>query len=104
MGSVKGSGGGNGPPGTPEQVVEIDYPTDYAFKIIGRAADDFSSWAQGEVAAALQIDIEAAAVSEQPSSKGTYVSVEVTVRLTSEEQRRAVYARLHGHPRIVLYL
>ncbi len=99
-----GQGGGRGPTGKEEQLPLIEYPTDYAFKIIGKAAPDFSEWARGLVAAALQQDIPASDVSHNLSRQGTYVSVEVRVHLTSEEQRRAVYARLHGESRIVLYL
>jgi putative lipoic acid-binding regulatory protein len=82
----------------------VEYPTDYAFKIIGRSGPDFSTWARGLVAGALGIDISPAAVREKPSSKGKYLSVEVTVRLESEAQRRAVYDRLHQESDIVFYL
>lgn len=102
--SNDGKGGGRGPTGTEEQLPLIEYPTEYAFKIIGKAAPDFSEWARGLVAGALQQDLPDSAVSHNLSRQGTYVSVEVRVYLTSEEQRRAVYARLHGEPRIVLYL
>ncbi|HLT31409.1 MAG TPA: DUF493 domain-containing protein [Myxococcaceae bacterium] len=82
----------------------VEYPTDYAFKIIGRSGPDFSTWARGLVAGALGIDIAPSAVREKPSSKGKYLSVEVTVRLESETQRRAVYDRLHQEQDIVFYL
>lgn len=82
----------------------VEYPTDYAFKIIGRAGPEFSAWARGLVAGALGIDIPPASVREKPSSKGKYLSVEVTVRLSSETERRAVYDRLHQEPDIVFYL
>lgn len=102
--SFDGKGGGRGPTGKEPELPLIEYPTDYAFKIIGKATPDFSDWARGLVAAALQQDIPDSDVSQNVSRQGTYVSVEVRVHLTSEEQRRAVYARLHGESRIVLYL
>ena len=101
-----GIGGGDGPrTGLQGQAVpELEYPTDYAFKVIGRAEADFSDYVRVLFARMLGEDLSPQAFTEQPSRQGTYVSVEVRVRLVSEEQRRAIYGQLHQEKRIVLYL
>jgi len=44
------------------------------------------------------------ALREQPSSRGKYVSVTVSVVLLSEDQRRAIYEGLHREKRVLYYL
>ncbi|MCI0573793.1 MAG: DUF493 domain-containing protein [Myxococcaceae bacterium] len=99
---------GDGPAGPrgdgPQQVPVLEYPTDYAFKIIGHQEADFVEYVRQLFGRLMGQELPASAISLQPSSKGKYVSVEVRVRLDSEAQRRSIYAQLHGEPRIVLYL
>jgi putative lipoic acid-binding regulatory protein len=99
----QGAGGGATTPGG-QQVPELTYPTDYAFKVIGRQEADFAGYVRQLFAGLMGTDIDPGSVSEHPSRQGKYVSVEVRVRLESEAQRRSIYARLHQEPRIVLYL
>lgn len=81
----------------------VRYPLDYTFKVMGLAGDDFAAHALALVAGAAGI-----APGEEPrvrpSAGGKYLSVSVTIRLVSEEQRRAVYAALHADARVVYYL
>jgi putative lipoic acid-binding regulatory protein len=86
------------------QTPKIEYPTDYCFKVMGRQGGDFSVYVRALFARLLATDIEGSAVVEHESSKGKYVSVSITVRLTSEEQRRHIYTQLHSDPRVVYYL
>ena len=83
--------------------VRLDYPLDYAFKIMGLAEDDFA-----EHARRLVERVVGAAPPEQvvirASAQGKYHSVTVRARLASEEQRRAVYQALHDDERVVYYL
>ena len=44
------------------------------------------------------------AVTVRESAKGNYLAVHVTCMLASEEQRKAVYAKLHGDPNVVFML
>jgi uncharacterized protein len=81
----------------------IDYPLDYAFKVMGLAAEDFPAHARGLVTAALGA-AAAAQVSVRASSGGKYQSVTVVVRLVSEDERRRVYQALHDDARVVYYL
>ncbi len=102
---------GNGrPEGSAPKALELDekkplieYPTVYTFKVMGRQASDFPTYVR-ELFQRLLEGKDPESIVEQPSSKGTYVSLSVAVRLESEEQRRAIYTQLHGDPRIVYYL
>ena len=88
----------------PTDLPKIDYPSQYTFKVMGRREDDFSIHVRGLFARVLATDIEASCVVEHESSKGTYVSVNVTVLLRAEEERRALYEALYADPRVVYYL
>ncbi len=81
----------------------LEYPLDYAFKVMGLAAEDFPEHARRLVARFVE-DVPAAGVTVRTSAQGKYHSVTVAVRLTSEAQRRAVYEALHADARVVYYL
>jgi hypothetical protein len=81
----------------------IEYPLDYAFKVMGLAAEDFPAHARGLVTAAVGAAAPAQ-VSVRASAGGKYQSVTVVVRLVSEDQRRRVYQALHDDARVVYYL
>ncbi|WP_242346197.1 HP0495 family protein [Anaeromyxobacter terrae] len=90
--------GSQGPPAP-----ALDYPVDYTFKIMGRAADDFAEYARRLVARIVG-DAPPERVRVRASSGGKYHSVSVAVRLDSEDQRRAVYQVLWEDERVVYYL
>ncbi|RYZ34155.1 MAG: DUF493 domain-containing protein [Myxococcaceae bacterium] len=52
----------------------------------------------------MESEVSPKSIQVQPSKKGNYISLSVSVFLLSEEQRRALYAALHEDPRIVYYL
>lgn len=81
----------------------IEYPLDYAFKVMGLAADDFPAHASALVRAAVGPGA-APQVTVRESAQGKYQSVTVVVRLESEAQRRRVYQALHDDARVVYYL
>ena len=87
-----------------EKKLLVEYPTDYTFKVMGVQAGDFRDYVRELFERLMGGAVPPSAFSEQPSSKGKYVSMNVTVHLTSEEQRRAIYAELHRDPRVVYYL
>lgn len=88
----------------PTDLPQIDYPSQYTFKVMGRREDDFSAHVRALFARVLATDIEGSCVVEHESKKGTYVSVNVTVLLRSEDERRNLYTALHADPRVVYYL
>ncbi len=79
------------------------YPLEYAFKIMGLAADDFPQHALALVARVVQ-DVPPGRVTVRASGGGKYLSVTVIAVLQSEEQRVAVYAALKADDRIVYAL
>ena len=82
----------------------IEYPTVYTFKVMGKQAPDFVPYVRDLFRRLMGSEISPDSIREQPSSKGTYVSLSVSVYLLSEEHRRSIYARLREEPRIVYYL
>ncbi|OJT22687.1 transcriptional regulator [Archangium sp. Cb G35] len=89
----------------------IEYPTVYTFKVMGRQESagpaGFAAYVRELFRSLMGSEISPDSIQEQPSSKGKYVSVSVSVYLLSEEHRRAIYARLRQEQqeqRVVYYL
>jgi uncharacterized protein len=82
----------------------IDYPTVYAFKVMGKQEHGFREYVRQLFRRLMGTEISNDSLSEQPSSRGKYLSVTVSVYLLSEEQRRTIYAQLHRERRILYYL
>jgi hypothetical protein len=81
----------------------LEYPVDYPFKAIGLAADDLPAHVTALVARA----VPGAAIGEvtsRPSSGGKYLAMTVHVRLSSEDERLAVYRALAADPRLVHHM
>jgi len=96
------------PPAPPGQAEEnkplIEYPSIYTFKVMGLQEHGFVEYVRTLFKRLMGTDISQDSIHEQPSTKGKYVSVSVSVYLLSEEQRRAIYAQLHQEKRVVYYL
>ena len=82
----------------------IEYPTVYTFKVMGVQEEGFVEYVRTLFKRLMGTDISQDSIREQPSSKGKYVSVSVSVYLLSEEHRRASYAQLHQEKRVIYYL
>lgn len=82
----------------------IEYPTVYTFKVMGVQDDGFVEYVRTLFKRLMGSEISQDSIHEQPSSKGKYVSVSVSVYLLSEEHRRAIYAQLHQEKRVIYYL
>lgn len=82
----------------------IEYPTVYAYKVMGRREDDFHAYVREVFRAVLGAELGDGDITENVSRQGTYVSLTVSVRLETEDQRQKVYAHLHADKRIVYYL
>ncbi len=81
----------------------IEYPSDFPIKIMGAMHADFT---QTMVELVTQHDptFHAGKVEMRPSSKGTYISVTVTVVATSREQLDNLYRALSSHPMVKVVL
>jgi putative lipoic acid-binding regulatory protein len=97
-GAIQGTGDGQ------ENKPLIEYPTVYTFKVMGRQAPDFTDYVRDLFRGLMGSEISPDSIREQPSSKGTYVSLSVSVYLLSEEHRRSIYTRLRQEQRVVYYL
>lgn len=91
-------------PSTEEKKPVIEYPTVYAFKVMGKQEHGFREYVRQLFKRLMGTDISPDSISEQPSSKGKYISLTVSVYLLSEEQRRTIYEALHKDRRVVYYL
>ena len=82
----------------------IEYPTVYAFKVMGKQEHGFREYVRLLLGRVLGTEISRDSLSELPSSGNKYLSVTVSVYLISEEQRRRVYEELHRDRRVLYYL
>ena len=89
--------------GDDANVLGLEYPVDYTFKVIGRAGDDFPEHAR-RLVEQVTGNAPPEQVAVRASGQGKFQSVSVTARLASEEQRRAVYLALHQDPRVLYSL
>ena len=81
----------------------ITYPSDFPIKIMGAMQDAFAS-TMVELVQRHDPDFHAGKMELRPSSKGTYLSLTVTVRATSREQLDNLYRALSSHPMVKVVL
>ncbi len=87
-----------------EEKPVIEFPVeDYPIKVIGAARADFLANIATIVRAHDTAFSEDQVVS-QPSSKGNYVSLRLSIRATSEAQLKALHTELMAHPLVKLVL
>ena len=94
-------------PPRPDRNVErplIEYPTVYAFKVMGKLEHGFPEYIRQKFSRLMGTEVSRDSISENVSKQGHYVSLTVSVYLLSEEQRRNIYAEIHVDKRIVYYL
>lgn len=82
----------------------IEYPTVYVFKVMGRQEHGFAEYVRLLFGRLMGSEISPDSIAVVPSSKGTYLSLTVSVYLLSEEHRRSIYLQLHQEKRILYYL
>jgi uncharacterized protein len=82
----------------------IEYPTVYTFKVMGLQEHGFKEYVRTLFRRLMGSEVSPDSISEQPSSRGKYLSVSVSVYLLSEEQRRSIYTQLHKEKRVLYYL
>lgn len=82
----------------------IEYPAVYTFKVMGKQEPGFLEHVRDLFRRLMGSEISPDSISEQPSSKGKYVSLSVSVYLLSEEHRRSIYSELHKDDRVIYYL
>ena len=81
----------------------ISYPTEYAFKVMGKQENGFKEFVRQLFSRLMGAEVSLDSLYDNPSRQGKYLSVTVTVVLLSEEQRQMIYAALHKEKRRILY-
>jgi uncharacterized protein len=82
----------------------VTYPGPYAFKVMGRPDHGFREHVRGLFSRVLGSEVGDDSISETASRQGKYVSLTVSVVLTSEAQRQNLYRHLHAESRVLYYL
>ena len=82
----------------------IEYPTVYAFKVMGKLEHGFAEYIRQKFSRLMGSEVSRDSIAENVSKQGHYVSLTVSVYLLSEEQRLKIYADIHADKRIVYYL
>ena len=81
----------------------IEYPCDFPIKVMGAMQDAFAQ-TMVEVVKRHDPEFHAGKMEMRPSSKGTYLSLTVTVRATSREQLDNLYRELSSHAMVKVVL
>lgn len=81
----------------------IEYPSEFPIKIMGPMHDAFAQ-TMVELVTLHDPTFHAGKVEMRPSSKGTYLSLTVTVYATSREQLDNLYLALTSHPMVKVVL
>jgi len=81
----------------------IEYPSDFPIKIMGAMQDAFAQ-TMVDVVQRHDPTFHAGKMEMRPSSKGSYLSLTVTVRATSREQLDNLYRELSSHPMVKVVL
>jgi putative lipoic acid-binding regulatory protein len=81
----------------------IIYPCDFPIKIMGATQENFAQTIV-DVVRLHDPEFDAGKMAMRPSSKGSYLSLTVTVRATSREQLDNLYRALSSHPMVKFVL
>lgn len=81
----------------------MQFPCDFAIKVMGQATDNFYDLVLEIVRHHCQ-DFAENAVTTRPSKGGNYISVTVTIVAQSRQQLDALYQELSGHERVLMVL
>jgi len=83
----------------PEKQDVLHFPCDFPLKVIGENADDFEGFVL-EIIRKHVPDLDVKAVMAHPSSKGKYVSVNMSFTAQSRTQVDDLYRDLTRHKRV----
>lgn len=81
----------------------LEFPVDFPLKVMGRRVDGFAQ-AITDLAVAHVPGFDPSTVELRVSSKGTYLSITLVVRIDSREQLEALYRDLTAHPMVRVVL
>jgi len=81
----------------------LEFPVDFPLKIIGARVDEFADTVTGIVLAHAP-DFDPATARMRVSSKGSWLSVSVTIRAQSRDQLQGLHDALAAHPLVRMVL
>ncbi len=81
----------------------LEFPVDFPIKVMGRRVDGFAQ-AIADLVAARVPGFDPRSVELRASSKGTWLSVTLSVRAESREQLEGLYRALAAHPMVRVVL
>jgi len=81
----------------------LEFPVEFPIKVMGRRVDGFAQ-AISDLVREHVPDFDPAGIGLRSSSKGTYLSITVVVRVHSRAQLEALYRALAGHPMVRVVL
>lgn len=82
---------------------KIVFPCEYPIKVVGRAAPDYEQFVIG-IFRKHVVDLDLNKVTVQPSSKGTFCSVRITITATGVDQLKAIHAELQASGRVSMVI
>lgn len=88
---------------TDQDPPKIEFPCSYPIKVMGDAAEDFADFVVA-VMSKHAGDIDGADVSVRESSKGTFLSVTVTITATGVDQLTMIHEELKLSRRVKMVL
>jgi len=81
----------------------LEFPVDFPFKVMGRRVDGFAQ-AISDLVRTHVPDFDPTTIGLRSSSKGSWLSITVVVRVESRAQLEALYRGLAGHPMVRVVL
>ncbi|MCV6636430.1 DUF493 domain-containing protein [Candidatus Albibeggiatoa sp. nov. NOAA] len=93
----------NNPEIPEEQETLLEFPCDFALKVMGKAEDDFDLFV-AEIVRKHCPDLGEGAITQKASKGGNYVSVTVNIVARSKPQLDALYSELSAHERTLMVL
>ncbi len=81
----------------------LEFPVDFPLKIMGKRVDTFAQQISAVVRRHVP-EFDPATIELRSSSKGTYLSVTVVVRVQSREQLEGLYREVAAHPLVKIVL
>jgi putative lipoic acid-binding regulatory protein len=85
---------------TPRETL-LEFPTSFPIKALGKDVPEFHAAVVEIIAVHAQFDLEND-VRLQPSNKGNFVSITVTLQAESQQQLDTIYQSLHDHELVLM--
>ena len=82
---------------------KIEFPTTFPIKVMGRQGTELARVAR-EIVERHAGELEAARITERPSTAGNFLALTFTIEAQSQEQLDAIYRELSAHELVLMAL